>query len=50
VRSVEIDELSPPGVLAAVGLETVDPDLFDQVAALLGPPPRRAVVREVGHE
>jgi hypothetical protein len=37
-------------VLAAVGLESVDADLIDEVAPLLGPPSRGALVGQVGHE
>src|SRR5690606_27397701 len=47
---VEVDELAPPGVLAAVGLEAVDAELLDEVAALLGPPVRGSLIGQIGHE
>jgi len=47
VPAVEVDELTAPCVLAAVGLEAVDAQLFDEVAALLGPPLCGTLVGEV---
>src|SRR6266545_2575602 len=50
VAAVGVTHVAAPGVLAPVGLEAVDADFVDEVAALVHPPSPRVVVRPIGEE
>ncbi len=50
VCAVQITNVTPPGVLTTVGLETVNTELVNEVTPLLGPPLRCPRVTEVGHK
>src|SRR5688572_19338776 len=49
-RAVQVAQVAAPGVLSSVGLESIDPDVLHQVAALLGPPGCGVMIAEVRHQ